>query len=148
MNLAAGYVYFIGQAGTGLVKIGASGVPLRRLTALRAASPVPLVLLGSIPSDDCLHAERMLHHRFRASRHHGEWFERTPDLLALIDSCRNGSTTGRLSATEAARVVTLVEAGRALGCTIDAIRKRAQRMQVRPVGRCGNASLFRLGDLS
>ena len=149
MAVLGGFVYFIGPE-DGPIKIGSSGDPARRVKTLQSGSPVPLALLGSFKSKDCVAEEKALHRRFAGSRLHGEWFSRTPALLKLVDSCR--TDTRHLDVTildpeRAARVLSLVEASRVLGCSVDAVRKRAQRSTIRPAGRRGNALLYRLGDL-
>jgi hypothetical protein len=151
MNVTRGHVYFIGQIDSGPIKIGASANPALRIKALQSGSPVPLALLASFASKDCYEAERSLHKQFARARLHGEWFERTEALLRVMDSCRATDRSldlGVLNPVQAARIVSLVEASRELGCSIDAVRKRAHRSTVQPAGRKGNALLYRLGDLS
>lgn len=76
------YVYFI-QAGTdGLIKIGYSSDPKRRLANLQ--SPVPLRLLATMRGGRKL--ERRLHKKLAAHRKHGEWFEPHRDVLAIIEN--------------------------------------------------------------
>lgn len=70
-------VYFI-QSREGLVKIGRSRAPEKRLRTLRCASP-GAVLLGI--REDLSESE--LHARFASSREAGEWFWPSPELLAL-----------------------------------------------------------------
>lgn len=85
---AAGYVYFVYSGG--LIKIGFSKDPFRRIDELRTglATPVDkfLVVRGH------KHAERKLHDRFAAERNHREWFKPTAMLEALIlDMVKEGT---------------------------------------------------------
>jgi len=76
-----GVTYFV--EGGGLIKIGKAASIRSRLAGLRGSSPVPLKLLGVIPGQE---HEAALHLRFSSARRHGEWFEPTPELVALIAS--------------------------------------------------------------
>jgi len=74
--------YLLLAASLGLVKIGCSSNPVKRMIALRtmnAAATVPLLIL-SIPEGE-------LHDLFQEDRHHGEWFrisQHMIDYLAAI----------------------------------------------------------------
>ena len=74
------YVYFIQQ--DEYIKIGYSTMPYRRLGALGKRC----VLLGAVRGGRS--RERHLQKLFAASRDHGEWFRRTPDLLQFIARLR------------------------------------------------------------
>lgn len=74
-------VYFI--EGAGLVKIGLSGDPLRRLRQLQYMSPVPLRLLGTVKGG--YPQERKLHIQFWEHHDHGEWFRGVPEILDYIN---------------------------------------------------------------
>ena len=78
-------VYFIGGA-SGPIKIGFSMNPAERLADIARHHPGRLKLLAVIAGDQA--AEAHLHARFEASRVRGEWFRRTPDLVALIKTLR------------------------------------------------------------
>lgn len=80
-------VYFIG-GDEGPIKIGYSTWVARRLEEFQAVSPVPMRVLARMPGKRAAEAE--FHRRFDAGRLHGEWFERTPELLALIDQIAHG----------------------------------------------------------
>ncbi|WP_066781902.1 GIY-YIG nuclease family protein [Sphingomonas sp. CCH5-D11] len=73
--------YFIG-GDDGPVKIGFSAKPESRLRDLQVGSPYPLKVLATIGSGARM--EALYHREFASSRLHGEWFERTPALLAEI----------------------------------------------------------------
>lgn len=80
----AGFVYFIQAEALGLIKIGSAVDPTDRLCTLRCGSPDQLTLLAIIRSPQAVGVERGLHHQFRASRSHGEWFHPSAGLLAFI----------------------------------------------------------------
>jgi len=84
---ARAWVYFIEAEGTGLVKIGFAKDPKRRLYDLSTMSPVPLVLLATIPGGR--ERETQLHRMLDDFRHHGEWFHRSKmvdDLIATAET--------------------------------------------------------------
>lgn len=86
-------VYFIGPADdAGLIKIGTTINLRARLRALRQGAPVELRVLAVIPGDEIV--EKQLHARFRKSRARGEWFRRTPELMALIDEVSEQTRRG------------------------------------------------------
>lgn len=70
---ASRHVYLIGSPMIRSVKIGLSGDPTDRATALQTGSPVQLVVIIAIPGGPQL--ERKLHDYFKAYRTHGEWFD-------------------------------------------------------------------------
>jgi hypothetical protein len=82
-----GGVYFVG-AEEGPVKIGFSRDFHRRLAALQAASPVELRLLAVIVDASPV-IERNYHSRFGRHRLHGEWFERSPEIMAEIERLKS-----------------------------------------------------------
>jgi len=75
-------IYFIQNTLNQAVKIGTSGQPSRRLSALRTASPDPLAMLGVIPGNAPEEAD--LHRRFASWRITGEWFRGERELLDAI----------------------------------------------------------------
>jgi len=74
--------YFIG-GDAGAIKIGFSVSPSSRLRAIQANSPIPVRILATASGGDA--REAYYHARFAASRLHGEWFVRAPEILAEID---------------------------------------------------------------
>lgn len=77
-------IYFIRPVGKlGPVKIGCSVGPKSRLIAMQAWSPVRLQLVASCPGWNA--HEQMIHAKFISSRAHGEWFEWSSELGALIN---------------------------------------------------------------
>ena len=78
-------LYFIEcQCAERHIKIGVSCNTHVRLVNMRAHCPYELKLLKAVP--DVAHLEIELHKRFAGDRVRGEWFKRTPELLAYIDS--------------------------------------------------------------
>jgi len=77
------YVYFIQAYADGLIKIGFSNDPYKRLAILQCGSPVPLRLIATIAADISL--ESALHKKFKHLRQHGEWFYPAIELLEYIE---------------------------------------------------------------
>lgn len=71
-----GYVYFIYSASHNLTKIGKSGNPKKRFSAIKTASPEghSLQLVGTIKSKSYNVLEEGLHTKFADRRKSGEWF--------------------------------------------------------------------------
>jgi hypothetical protein len=76
-----GFIYFVTcDAPDFPIKIGWSKDCRRRAFTLQVSLPYKLVVLGTRPGT--LEDERDLHLAFSADRLEGEWFRRTPELLA------------------------------------------------------------------
>lgn len=71
-------LYFIGSQ-DGPVKIGVTTNLAQRLEHLQTASPVRLEVLAATEADTWL--EREYHRFFNHCRLHGEWFDRSDNLL-------------------------------------------------------------------
>lgn len=88
------FVYVIGSAGTGRVKIGFSTDVMRRLRDLQASSPVLLRVLWF--GNGSREIEERLHLRFHTYRTHGEWFEfnqrSDPATAIRAEALRLGAT--------------------------------------------------------
>jgi len=81
------YVYCIRNTKTRRVKLGKGNNPLKRLKTLQTGSADPLVLEGTIQTDEPFRVEKTLHRIFGAYRVKGEWFdiaERDERLLQVI----------------------------------------------------------------
>lgn len=76
------YVYFIQSGTRGLVKIGLSRDPRRRLKTMQTTSAELLTLLGMIEGDEA--TEQLWHRKWHALRVHGEWFRAEETLLRAI----------------------------------------------------------------
>lgn len=72
-------IYFVLCCSSCRIKIGISSDPRKRRDEMQTGSGGLLKLLGWTTGtvDD----ERAYHTRFASSRHHGEWFTASPDLL-------------------------------------------------------------------
>lgn len=73
--------YFIG-GDDGAIKIGKSVAPDKRLRQIQINCPVPIRILALAHGGGA--RERAYHAQFGASWSHGEWFARTPAILAEI----------------------------------------------------------------
>lgn len=71
-------VYCIGSPERGIVKIGHSINPQKRLMELKTGNPFQLEVLAVIEGDD--KKERELHEKFKDLRLAGEWFSYTHDI--------------------------------------------------------------------
>ena len=81
-----GVVYILHAEGTERIKIGRSIVAHPRIEALQTASPFPLTILRTIPTQDIAQLERTLHKRYAPYRQHREWFTLpVPLLMALLE---------------------------------------------------------------
>lgn len=76
------YTYFIESAATGLIKIGRSVDPEKRLKELQTAAPDKLSILKTFPEN--LFSEASMHEKFAHLRRHGEWFEDSPEIRDFI----------------------------------------------------------------
>lgn len=77
------YIYFIQKEKGGPIKIGTTADPGQRLVAIQGANPDPLCIRGVAAGGRG--AENRVHRAFAQSRLHGEWFQPTQKLLALIE---------------------------------------------------------------
>jgi hypothetical protein len=77
-----GFCYFIGGE-DGAIKIGTSVCVKDRFAAIQSCSPIKLSVLA-VTNGGAL-VEGTYHYHFAKSRLHGEWFERTPELMAEIE---------------------------------------------------------------
>lgn len=78
----AGYVYV--AHGNGLYKIGKSMRPIARVELMETKAPFPMHVCLLIPTDDMTHTEKVLHERFAAEHHRGEWYRLVPGHLQWI----------------------------------------------------------------
>lgn len=85
-------VYFIVRETDGLVKIGFSHNPLKRLVQLQRGMPDRLRIHAACPGP--MRTEKALHELFRDDRIGGEWFSPTPRLVALMNSIRERPELG------------------------------------------------------
>lgn len=71
----AGYIYMIWNAFTGLVKIGRTIYPKRRMQELQREHGKHLKYTSLTKSDDAPKEENRLHKRYASRRKDGEWFD-------------------------------------------------------------------------
>lgn len=77
-----GSVYFIEAPSAGVVKIGFSEHPRRRMESIASMSPLPLRMVATMPGT--MADEQALHRRFEHIRSHGEWFYFTSEIEEFI----------------------------------------------------------------
>lgn len=82
-------IYFMGCE-TGPVKIGVSSDAERRMAGFQVGCPFQLSILATVVGTR--QDEYAYHKRFAAIRLHGEWFERTPELLTEIERLQKEPT--------------------------------------------------------
>ena len=76
------YVYAIGGK-SGLIKIGKSSNPSRRLRDLQVGSPVLIYLIASA-KESSLFNEKLLHRLLKSRRSHHEWFDINKELVRIL----------------------------------------------------------------
>jgi hypothetical protein len=85
-----GFVYFVSVADFASdypIKIGfTEKAGTVRLESIQTGCPYPLVMLATFAGT--YQDESGLHRQFKADRLCGEWFKRSPDLMALIEQNR------------------------------------------------------------
>jgi len=90
--MTKGFVYIVTHASLKwrtshpVIKIGKATDIGKRIAELSTASPINLVLVASIQSDNAIKLEGHLHKTFAKHRLNGEWFELNP---AMIKTLRN-----------------------------------------------------------
>ncbi len=82
-----GGCYFV-RASNGLVKIGTSRDIRTRLNGVSGSSPLEVELVAWFKCERLI--EGVLHLVLDETRHHGEWFRATPELLRLMELMRSG----------------------------------------------------------
>jgi hypothetical protein len=76
------FVYFCSGKTTGLIKIGWTFDPVRRVKDIQRMSPDRLQMIGFIPGSREL--EKMIHEYLSKFRVHNEWFDPQPPVVSLI----------------------------------------------------------------
>lgn len=79
-------VYFIEAVGLDLIKIGYAIDLPKRFTGMMTTSPAALTLLGVLDGGPKL--ECAIHEQLAAHRAHGEWFRKTPEVMAVVATAR------------------------------------------------------------
>ncbi|MBY2986405.1 GIY-YIG nuclease family protein [Rhizobium leguminosarum] len=87
-------VYFMQeQGGEGLIKIGFSDLPDRRLTTVRRGEKNPVQILAVI--DGGREVERMLHAQLAVDRARGEWFRPSEAVMGMVQTAQSVSSPRR-----------------------------------------------------
>lgn len=81
-------IYFARDPLTGLIKIGSTEDVKNRMSTLRSLHPGAELL---VEAPGCRPAEAALHTMFWSQHVRSEWFHPSAELLALIESVRDGS---------------------------------------------------------
>jgi hypothetical protein len=88
--MTKGLVYFVTynnaawRSALPVIKIGATADIHKRLIALSVASPIKLLIAGTIASKDPYPLERSFHRAFVRENLNGEWFKLTKGMLSII----------------------------------------------------------------
>ena len=77
------YVYFFYAEEVDRIKIGATGNIAKRLKGISGQSACEVRLLGYVHSNQ--HSEYEVHQMFDQYKHHGEWFEASPEIWEYIE---------------------------------------------------------------
>jgi hypothetical protein len=88
-----GFTYVIGSEHDGLVKVGKTYQPMRRLLDLQSMNAGPLTLLGLVHG---AWLEELLHHAYASHRRHGEWFAMPSPLPTAHGSVCYGCAADRM----------------------------------------------------
>jgi hypothetical protein len=78
-----GVIYFLLAEQVNVIKIGFARHVRSRVSDLQTASPVPLILLGTMAGRQ--EDEQALHRRFSSLRSHREWFRAEPELWEFVE---------------------------------------------------------------
>lgn len=90
--MTKGFVYFVAckdpnyRIANPHMKIGHTTNLEGRLSSIQTGSPVALMFMGYIESNEPQKLERYFHKTFQKDRKHGEWFDVTAPMIARICS--------------------------------------------------------------
>lgn len=107
-------IYFILDTTAGLVKIGYSNKPHRRMTMLQTGSASPLEMLAIMEGEAT--AEAALHVKFKHRRVRGEWFRLAGPIEGFLQAERKA---GRVIKTPKSRHGELTRISNATGISIN-----------------------------
>jgi hypothetical protein len=125
-----GFVYFVRDTGTGLVKIGFSENPWLRLCKMQADCPSRLELVGLMEGDRQL--ESAIHRECARQRVRGEWF-RCEGAVAERLACSEPAIRSPRSRRDDPRLALMADLCRATGRPANAVRGWIERGRV-PAG--------------
>ena len=100
--LGGSFMYVVGRGE--FVKIGRSQNPAQRISSLQTANPMRLETLLIVP--EYVVTEQEAHRRWSSQREKGEWFSRTPELVAWLDEV---AARARVAERTRERVVAVIE---------------------------------------
>jgi Meiotically up-regulated gene 113 len=82
------WIYFVRYGEEGPIKIGRADDPKRRVASLEVSTPMKLILLGAMLSEQAQMEEEALHRRLHKHRIRGEWFDAKAVLaeMELLES--------------------------------------------------------------
>lgn len=86
-------IYFAEQHENGLIKIGYSTRPEQRRTSIQSSASAPVRIVATI--DGGKETEQLIHHQLAESRHFGEWFKPTKQVLDFIESVKGVGFDGK-----------------------------------------------------
>lgn len=78
----AGYLYFMENTETKMVKIGLGIIMFRRLASIQDANPAKIILRRAIPVRDCVAADLAARQHFASKKYRGEWFGLSAEEVA------------------------------------------------------------------
>lgn len=91
-------VYFMQEQGEeGLIKVGFSDLPDRRLITVKKDEKKPVTILAVI--DGGREVERLLHAQLAPARVRGEWFRPTEAVMTMVKTAQNVSSPRRGKST-------------------------------------------------
>jgi|DEB0MinimDraft_6_1074348.scaffolds.fasta_scaffold05300_5 hypothetical protein len=82
-------LYLFREVDTGMIKVGVSSDPLRRLRNIQVGNASPIELLALVGGDSramALWAERLWKDKFVTSHKRGEWYHPTDDVLLAAET--------------------------------------------------------------
>lgn len=138
-------IYFVEDSVSGLIKIGYSCDPARRMVKMQSDSPGELRLLAVMAG--CRATERDLHARFADQRRRGEWFTQSDHLATLISQ-------QEAAPEKPARDLSLAQKyAAATGCSVNVTQAWVARARIpswywAAIVRAGLATMAELGAIA
>ena len=101
------WVYFIEAVGLDLLKVGYALDLRSRFTSMMTSSPASLSLLGVLQGGP--RREMEIHTQLADHRAHGEWFRKTPEVMAVVATATPHKGQEWLNQTAKVRGAALME---------------------------------------